>query len=1024
MPSTSGKQHRFFEWIEHTPGAAKKAGVSKSVAHDFVQADIGRHFAQGGLAQSFGTQVQDQSGFPDLDVSKYAVSAGDPSANTDNWGLRADGTPKGQGFLGLLKRPDDGRVSSEISVGVPINGQETQIPTMVPTLNQAELDYLMNHPVGPNAPPLPRSIIHKAVAHARSRIAAGLSPFANPSENLSDRMGLTPKFAGARIPDVAKLLKMAANMHKDVENVRHSALKGLSPLSHGKGYAKGGEVKEPDPDPGDKGAPVDAGTYLDNVSAVLGKGLADTAESTLNAPYAITDALARTIDNPAPLWHGLGVAGDILRHTIAHPLDALDSTREALYGLAKRTGASLSPASVGQFLRDPTAVGATAAGALSAAIPGGPEAEAARAAEPLLGLRGIKAQALTQLKRDAPEATALLAQHGTPEEISLTTPKGVHQINEMLNDQRMVSGGLDHEQLAHMALAGAAKRGWYQSSVNAIQHVFGQEDAPRFTALLAALSPRTSVESNLKNALNMWKNWNAAGRPADPALINKILGSSVEGTKGAGSVMDAWRNNSITALTHDDPINALLSGPKVESFRSNLLGNFNEVTNDAWQGKATGMGDYFEGIDRASGGVKTTGLKSPGYIATNLKTRQAADYLTQTTGHKWTPAEVQETVWSFTKSLWEKRAGAGELRPMQDIIKSGDLLDKDVASTPDFGTLLGQGQYGKILGEAGYGDRLKGLSSTLPEPVGKAVGYTPELGAIAQRLEKQYRTGAVGPALAPVRRAAEASFNALREGSNGPRPLRIGGADLVGNNLAKHTQDVFGVSPAQAKSLNALGVSTPNVAQLKPGEDSAAIFHKAISAAKKSNPYGAAVTLYNPEDYAGMKLFLTPDKKAGFALNGDDIVSVFNHPNSPHRAISPYLIQIARANGGMRLDAFNTVLPHLYSMGGMKTVSINPFNPEYAPEGWKTKLYKQFNGGQPDVHHMVWSPGDSELEPTGHGKVMTASNSNRMKMLTPDYEASQKITRDLAQKHLGPAPAPAAAAFEDEDPWGGAASTY
>jgi hypothetical protein len=41
--------------------------------------------------------------------------------------------------------------------------------------------------------------------------------------------------------------------------------------------------------------------------------------------------------------------------------------------------------------------------------------------------------------------------------------------------------------------------------------VFGPEDAPRFASLLAALSPQTSVEMNLLNTLNVWKNWTAAG---------------------------------------------------------------------------------------------------------------------------------------------------------------------------------------------------------------------------------------------------------------------------------------------------------------------------------------------------------------------------------------------------------------------------------------------------------------------------------------------------------------------------------
>ncbi|MEK9896636.1 MAG: hypothetical protein VW518_09485, partial [Burkholderiaceae bacterium] len=69
------------------------------------------------------------------------------------------------------------------------------------------------------------------------------------------------------------------------------------------------------------------------------------------------------------------------------------------------------------------------------------------------------------------------------------------------------------KELADVATAGGAKRGWYQESFNAIQNIFENpkfpDDPERFTALLAALSPQTSVESNLKNALATWGNWTA-----------------------------------------------------------------------------------------------------------------------------------------------------------------------------------------------------------------------------------------------------------------------------------------------------------------------------------------------------------------------------------------------------------------------------------------------------------------------------------------------------------------------------------
>ena len=115
-----------------------------------------------------------------LDTTKYKPNAKDPSLNSKTWQKRADGSSKSTGFLGLLKRPD-GRVSSEISIGVTINGKEIEVPTMVPTLTQQELDFLMTHDVSPDK--IPESIVQKAIDHAKARIAAGKSPFADPSES-------------------------------------------------------------------------------------------------------------------------------------------------------------------------------------------------------------------------------------------------------------------------------------------------------------------------------------------------------------------------------------------------------------------------------------------------------------------------------------------------------------------------------------------------------------------------------------------------------------------------------------------------------------------------------------------------------------------------------------------------------------------------------------------------------------------------------------------------------------------------
>src|ERR1700674_2337581 len=62
------------------------------------------------------------------------------------------------------------------------------------------------------------------------------------------------------------------------------------------------------------------------------------------------------------------------------------------------------------------------------------------------------------------------------------------------------------------ALAGAAKRGWYVNARRAIEAQYGA-DAHTFTALLAALSPRVSLQTNVKNAVAVFEQWKAIGRP-------------------------------------------------------------------------------------------------------------------------------------------------------------------------------------------------------------------------------------------------------------------------------------------------------------------------------------------------------------------------------------------------------------------------------------------------------------------------------------------------------------------------------
>ena len=352
------------------------------------------------------------------------------------------------------------------------------------------------------------------------------------------------------------------------------------------------------------------------------------------------------------------------------------------------------------------------------------------------------------------------------------------------------------KEFAAAALGGQAKRGWYRKSTQAIVDVFGG-DAPRFAALLAATSPQTSVENNLINALNIWKNWTAAGRPTDRQAILKVMGASVMGNKGEDSVLDAWVNNSVRALTSPSPENLVISGPKVNSFMLNLRGFVNEVTNDAWMANFALVDQViFKGSLNAMG---TDPGKGPGYLAMSARVRAAARYLTKLTGETWTPAEVQETVWSWAKTLYELQERQGESRTALEILQAGDLTDDAIASTPDFATLLNNGTYRQILVEAGYGDALGRLAQSNTGAVGETQRrFDPEAGsAIGKTLRTLQEKSAKRLTLLYRQRQEESARKAATSNSvegespTAPlasRPVPFSGSVTPGFNPTVYTQ--------------------------------------------------------------------------------------------------------------------------------------------------------------------------------------------------------------------------------------------
>lgn len=108
-------------------------------------------------------------------VAEPFATKGTKPPNDYGYGKRIDGTLKGPGYFGELDM-GNGKIITELSMGVLFDGKETEIPTIVPTLTDKELRYLMS-----GGRPTP-AIRTKAIQHAKKRLQLGLSPFATEKD--------------------------------------------------------------------------------------------------------------------------------------------------------------------------------------------------------------------------------------------------------------------------------------------------------------------------------------------------------------------------------------------------------------------------------------------------------------------------------------------------------------------------------------------------------------------------------------------------------------------------------------------------------------------------------------------------------------------------------------------------------------------------------------------------------------------------------------------------------------------------
>jgi uncharacterized radical SAM superfamily protein len=247
------------------------------------------------------------------------------------------------------------------------------------------------------------------------------------------------------------------------------------------------------------------------------------------------------------------------------------------------------------------------------------------------------------------------------------------------------------EQLKAAALVGAGGRFWYDRYLAGFQKIFNPEDFPIFTKLLAAISPRKAVKTDLIQALQIWGDWNDKGRPADRKSITDIAhGRAIEsqkiGTDLAGSeYYDDYRDyRTGEPRPYKVPDNIMstlsewsdLSGPKVSAFFANLMGNNHRATIDTWMQLFKGQKPFdYQGRPHE-------------YLLYQAQLRNIAKDL------NWTPSQAQASVWIFMRTLAELSGlDTASSKPLDFIVKqmesSPDIWQKELkAQTTDLVELL------------------------------------------------------------------------------------------------------------------------------------------------------------------------------------------------------------------------------------------------------------------------------------------------------------------------------------------------
>ena len=164
---------------------------------------------------------------------------------------------------------------------------------------------------------------------------------------------------------------------------------------------------------------------------------------------------------------------------------------------------------------------------------------------------------------------------------------------------------------------------------------------------------------------------------------------------------------------------------------------------------------------------------------------------------------------------------------------------------------------------------------------------------------------------------------------------------------------------------------TPKFNELTPNNDETAqLYYDTLKGVK--DQFGKAydtVSLHPVEEYKNMRLFLSPDKTNGFAIQPDgDIVSVFGA--KPGSGTSHSMLELALQNKGTKLDNYDVSrLRNLYENHGFEVTERLPWDDAYwNPQEWdKAFMQKTYGIAEPDITYRQINNTDiyPEIQKTG-----------------------------------------------------------